>query len=328
MNRNKKIMLSLVMSTLVSVTGMTNAKQMGVNYDRISFLEAPLARDFGGVTVLFEGVVDARYSYDDVLQEGDGNVVSELELSAQKQLNNAITVGANYALDYDDRDAQDEFIVYGSNVWGRLSAGNVGELTRDKTARQDLVANAELAFDDFYGQLDDYGVAYEGRYSAHTINSVIDKDGDFDLGISYERPIDDKDYRLSARYQQAALDADAQVESNALELVAELIYGSSLMDLSLGTEKIDVRGTDLERWFVGAGVTHKFNALSVSLAAQYGETDKSQEHSAALGVRYDIARGLSAGMAVNYVDNSVNIEELGVFEEPRTEYIVALSYEF
>lgn len=86
--------------------------------------------------------------------------------------------------------------------------GQVREITR----RERGVGNGLLAFDDFYGGLDDWGGAYVGRFGPTVIAGAVDDEVSVGLSASYHiaRGLS---FNLGVNYE------DATVASNGVTLV-------------------------------------------------------------------------------------------------------------
>lgn len=298
------------------------AQDIDLNYDRLSSLEEPIAYDLGVFTVEVSGLADAALAagFDRVADRDDidPGFTGNVQVAASTQLENRWLVGAAYFAQY----ATDEAAVfmaredYSDNVAGFIGTssgtvlgGNVMGQVRELTRRQRGVGNGFLAFDNFYGQLDDWGGAYVGRFGPSRIGAVVDENGDFELGAVFQRPIGRKDYRFSARYRRSrfsAADGVTVFDSDGFGVVGEFVYGSSLFDLGAGYERLDGNATGLDRWFVSAGAQTQLGPLRVSGEGHYGRAGGDAETSAALGAAYDLARGLSFNLGLNYEDAEID----------------------
>ncbi len=159
----------------------------------------------------------------------------------------------------------------------------------------------------------------------------MDEEGGFDIGTMYQRPIGEQDYRLTARYTQGAFtsaDGLRRFDTSAVSGVGEFIYGSALFDLGAGYETLSSPGLEFEQWYVSTGVRIKFGVLSVSVEGHYGRVEGEEKTSAALGVQYDIARGLSANFGLNYEDATVNLGGVDLIASKGTKAVLSLSYNF
>ncbi len=322
--------ISAVAVVAISTSQLTLAQtQLPINSDNLSFFEEPLAKEIGGFTFLLNGLIDFSVNRDLDNDENEEQVGGLFQISAERQLANALTIGGSYIGNEDDGyDGDAALFVRG--VWGRLSVGNVTNLTREATRRMRGVGNAELAFDDTYGEFEDKGVAYSLRLSQMTVNAMVDEDGNFDTGATFDRPLGDKDYRFTARFSDNEFETDAgeTLDSKGIKLLGELIYGSWLMDAGIGYERLKGAGISADRYYLSTGVNYKVGRWTTSLEGHYGSVDGESERSTALGLRYDIARGFSANLGVNYIDAAVNVDEIQLQDEDTTEAIFSLRYEF
>ena len=190
---------------------------------------------------------------------------------------------------------------------------------------------ASLAFDDVFGSLADRGGGYLVRMGPWVLSAVVDEEGDFDFGAMYQRPIAEKDYRLTARYTQGVFtsaDGVRRFDTKAVSGVAELIYGSALFDLGAGYETLSSPGLEIEQWYVSSGIRIKIGVLSLSVEGHYGRSEGVEKTSAALGVQYDLARGLSANFGLNYEDASVRLGGVDLIASEGTKAVLSLSYSF
>jgi len=67
---------------------------------------------------------------------------------------------------------------------------------------------------------------------------------------------------------------------------------------------------------------------SLSAAGHYGELDGTSESSASLGVRYDIARGLSTNLGVNARKAQIARDGISVVDEDETSATASVRYSF
>lgn len=323
---------------LAALPGTAHAQGFSLNSDALSSIEEPLSTDVGGVTVELTGLVDGRLDYDfDGLDEGfDPAFTSNFEVSATTQLSNRLNIGVAYFGQYEsDAGGRDH---YRDNVagfiggsWGTLVGGEVSGVVREETRRRRGTGNANLAFDSGYGALENWGGGYTGQFGPARVSGVVDEDGNFDLGFTWSRPIGTKDYRFGLRYTNSnflSADGLTQFDSHAITGVAEFVYGSSLYDLGVGYERLDSGALDANRWFVSAGWQTKTGAFTFSAAGHYGEVAGQSEISAALGLRYDVARGLSFNLGLNHEDAQSAVGGVTLVETDDVEASGSLRYSF
>ena len=337
--RNILHVLALLLGGLtlsVLSTGHAQAQGPGLNPDSLSFFEEPLAFRIFGFTATYNQLVDVPLVHD--FTDDDNGVYPRtlFQGTIERQLPNAVTIGASYLGDYDrieDDEYEDRWAVYGSSVWGRLSGGEVNEAVREATRRWRGTGNADLEFDDVLGTLleDDLGVAYHLRLSAYTLEAAVDEDGNSDFGITYERPNKYVDIRFTGRLTNSefrSLDKTTVFDTFAAGFVTQVEYGSFAVDLGLGYEHLDSAMADGNRYYVSAGAHYKVRRLTVSAEGHWGEIDGDTEKSAALGLRYDIARGLSANLGYNYARSNAAIDGIRIQNVDISEIIASMRYEF
>lgn len=318
---------------------IANAQDVSVNYDRLSSLEEPIAIGIGNVTVELTGVIDIPVEFEiDANPSGDEidiGAIGNFQVSAQTQLSNRWTVGATYfgQYDQDDDEYTDNVAGFVGTSWGTFTGGNLSGLVREETRRQRGFGNASLAFDDFHGGLDNWGGGYVGRFGPVTLSGVVDENGDFELGAEFQRPIGTKDIRFTSRFADGRVqssDGLTTFETTGVSGVAEFTYGASVFDLGGGYEKLSALGATAEadRWFLSTGARTRINQFSLSAEAHYGQTGGDSEKSAALGASYDIARGLTLNLGINYREADINIGGINLETTDEIKGIFSLRYSF
>lgn len=328
--------VTLAAATFSAIAG---SQTVDLNYETLSAFEEPLATRIGNVTFLLRGLIDIPIEYD--LEDRDKaylGLVGNFQLSAETQLDNRMTVGIAYFGQYENRNNSGEYTdnlaAYIGGSWGTVLGGNVSGLVREETRRFRGVGNADLAFDDNLGELQNWSGGYSGRFGPVTISGVVDEDYNYDVGVTFQRPIGNKDFRFSARHTDSQFTAaDGLTEFNSLGFggVGQYVYGSTRYDIGLGYEKFTpvIAGPDdAERWYASSGFATKKGLVSLSAEAHYGEIEGQQEMSAAIGVGIDIARGLSANLGVNYEDAQININGIDYLDRKDTKATVSLRYGF
>ena len=317
-----------------------------MSYESLNALEEPVATEIGGVTFELRGRVDSVSSYS---FENKGNpdhrFVGSHRLTAEKQLPNRYTVGAIFTGRAEDigHSGSDEYTGrirgYVGGSWGTLWGGNVQDVVYEDTRRLRGAGRfvgvspreTVLTGDGALGRLSDWGGGYQGRFGPTVVSTFIDEDANYDVGVKFQRPIGNKDYRLSARHNTGtftAADGLTEIDTKAVTGVAEYVYGSTRYDVSAGYEQMEVGADDADRWFTSAGVTTKSGVWAFTAEGLYGETDGQDEISAFAGVKYDIARGLSATAGVDYQDRQVNVGGVNVVDLEDTRALMGLSYGF
>ena len=300
-----------ILAAALTTAGAAAAQDVSLNYERLSSLEEPLAVVAGPATLVLNGVLDSALVHDmEDDAAGGAGITGNLQIAALAQLPNRWRVGATWFGQYAASDVFDEDTgeSYTDNaalsvggIWGTALVGNVSGAVREQTRRLRGVGNAALRFDDFLGGLGGTGVGYVGRFGPWTVAAATDGSGNFDLGAMSQRPHGTSDYRLTLRANTGELAAsDArEFDTIGVAMVGELIHGSRALDVGVGYERLTSSGAGADRRYFSAGLRTKTGALSLSLEGHYGRVGRSEEISAALGVQYDIARGLSANLGVN-----------------------------
>jgi hypothetical protein len=314
-----------------ALTYSVAARSVGINYERLSSLEVPLSTSVGGWTAVVTGLVDVGGTVN-LRDEDDAdlNLLANAELSIERQLGNRWTPRISYfaqiegdmALqeipDMSEEDFNDNILGSLSNPWGTVGVGNGSGVVREQTRRRRGTGNATLAYDAGLAELDDWSALYTGRYGPFSVGGVVDRKGGFDIGATYQRPLYDKDYRFTARYTDGTFESDDKVRTfdvRGAGLVAELTYGSTILDVGVGYDRLESGSIEADRAYVTAGAQHKWGAVTVSIAGHYGQIDGEEERSASFGARYDIARGLSANLGVNYAHSQVVLDGVRLTDE-------------
>ena len=308
------------------------AYAVNLNYESLSSLEQPLAAQYADVTFTLTGVVDAALDHES--DTSDSSLLGNFQFGAETQLTNSWTLGAAYFAEYSssvDDHYLDNVAVYLGGVLGTASVGNVTGLVREQTRRSRGVGNQPLSFDDHLGQLSDSGIAYLGRFGPAQLVATIDDQDGFEVGAIYQRPIGNKDYRFSLRYRDSKFTAEdgfVELGSQALGLVAELTYGSTVVDLGLSLEQISNNRLSVDRQALSFGAAHKVGVLTFSGEAHFGDIDGQSERSYSAGLRYDIARGLSLNVVINHSDAQADIGRITLLDEDQTQRTFSLRYSF
>ena len=340
---------AVIFTCAIGAKGSASAEEMFFNYDDFSMLEAPLATEVGDVTLLLRGMIEGASTFglgNDDDDDTDESLDGSFQLGAQTQLPNRWRVRLTYLGKYAtapeaspdsgfasrvDDEYEDDLALSVGGAWGAVVGGNVTDVVREQTQRTPGAGRASLSFDDVFGSLEGWGGGYVGRFGPWVLSTVVDEEGNFDLGATYQRPIGDKDYRLTTRYTEGVFtsaDGLRQFDTRAASGVGEFIYGSALFDLGAGYERLLSAGLEVEQWYVSSGVRIKFGAVSLSLEGHYGEVEGEEKTSAALGVQYDVARGLSANFGLNYEDADVSLGGVNLIASKGTKAVISVRYAF
>ncbi len=318
-----------------------SAQELSLNYERLSSIEEPVAMAVGDVTLLLNGVLDLPVIVgEDDHDVDEAGLIGNVEVTALAQLSNRWRV----QLGYFGQRATDAGLVSGSRdrttdhgalavggAWGTVFAGHVSGIVRQQTRRHRGAGNAVLAFDDVRGRIGEESAAYVGRFGPLVVSAVADTDGHVDLGAMFQRPLGNRDWRVTGRLTDAALQAPGNghtFRTRAYGVVGEMIFGSSSFDVGLGHERLSADGTGIERWQVASGAQTKIGVVTLSIEGRYGQTGDAEEQSAALGLQYDVARGLSLNAGINFANGRHDRDGIGFVETDRTEAVLSTRYSF
>lgn len=326
-----------------------------LSYGDLNALDRPIAFQLASATVMISGLVDAVWAHDLNRQYwvsgDDPGIAGAGQIEVAQRLGNRWTVGISYYGEYTSNGGlynsacgsfcntyagghktYNGFVNgYVRTSWGTLYGGNVGNLVRNDTRRRPGYGETVLAYDDFLGQLSRWGGGYQVRQGPASFDAVVDQDGDFELGTSWHRPIIDHDIRLSARFRRsevAIADGLGDLRSDALGGVAEFTYGSSIYDLGSGFERLTGRGLELNRWYVSSGARTKLGTVGLSLEGHYGQIDGSSESAVSAGLAYNLGRGLSANLGINYSDANVVRNQITILKPNTHGANASLRYTF
>lgn len=325
-----------LLSLLIGVAHTVSAQEHSVIYDALSFIEEPLAVEIGDVTFTLRGTIDAPFAVNlNNTRDNSINLQTAFQLGAETQLRNALRVGAFYGGELDTKSGikgySDKVSVFVGSPKGKLYGGNVSDVLRMQTRRKPGVGNANLSYDGNLGQLNELSVAYLGMFGPTKIGGTVDRNGNFEIGMLFQRPLADKDHRYSVRYT----DSEYKMQSGSIALksrgingVAELIYGSTNFSVGTGFEHLSSSTISANRWHVTGGTKTKLGAVSLSAEAHYGEIEGSPEMSAALGASYDFARGASVDVGINYKDVQSSVNGVQILNDESTEGVISLRYSF
>lgn len=326
--------LSTLSIRLIAITASMfslSAHAVNLNYESLSSLEEPLATHYGDITFSLTGLADASLEYYSEA-DNDTSVLGNFQVSAETQLDNSWTLGAVYFGQIEQAtpdNYKDNLAVYLGGVWGIGSLGNVTGLVRENTRRIRGAGNAMLSFDDHLGQLSDLGINYSGRFGPSQLLASIDDEGGFEIGTIYQRPLGNKDYRFSMRYRESKFNTEDALfvfDSNALSIVGALTYGSTVFNISLGIEQLENDLSRLGRQYMSLGATRKIGLLTLSSEAHIGDIEGQDERSYALGMKYDIARGLSLNLGLNYTNANVGFGPVLILQEDQTQGLLSVRY--
>ena len=333
--------LGVALIFLPATSGIAAAQELSLNYESLSSLEEPLATEIGDITLVLTGLLDISMSNGSEDNGApDASLIGNAQVAALGQLPNSWRVSLTYFGQYATDAAiglrsDEQFIDNGAisvgSAWGTLLVGDVSGLVREQTRRRRGAGNGILAFDDVLGHLDDPGAGYHGRFGPWVVSAVVDRDGNLDAGAMFQRPAGNRDYRIAFRATDAVYrtaDGSGRFDTRAVAAVAEMIYGSTTYDAGVGLERLTSITRKADRWFVSAGARTKAGVVGISIGAHFGRIEGQDEFSAALGLQYDIARGLSANLGFNHARANVVIDDATFVDIDETEVVVSTRYSF
>jgi len=324
---------------LFAIACSGSVKAVNLNYDNLSSLEEPIATQLGEITFSLSGLVDAAILVPDDVSNQAGNdsfLVGNFQVQAETQLANSWTLGAAYFGSVDTADSADEsytenIALFISGVWGTLAVGDVTGTARELTRRRRGTGNGLLFFADELGTLESLGVSYITRFGPSRWMVTADEEGNYEMAGTYQRPMGNKDYRFSLRWQNTEFLTSTQsqaIQSQSLTVVAELTYGSTVLDAGFGVEQLAVSQAEVDRVYLNVGFARKWGAWTSSAEVHVAETDAQSETSVALGLRYEIARGLSANIGINSGDATVSFADIELLESDDTQGTFSIRYSF
>ncbi|MEP3759471.1 MAG: hypothetical protein ABJM62_07800, partial [Marinomonas sp.] len=238
--------------TAIAISAPVAAQSVAISSERLANLEEPLSTEVGDITVEFTGLIDARVDYDfeddaggdDALNPG---IIGNFEFNASTQLGNRWNVGVAYFGQYErDELIRGEYtdrvagFIQGS--YGTALGGEVMDIVREETRRVRGTGNADLAFDDALGAAKGWGGGYVGQFGPSRVSAIVDEDGNYDLGVVYERPSGRAGYRYALRFTDAqylAPDGLTEFETNALMGTFEYLYSRSRYNVGGGVESLE-----------------------------------------------------------------------------------------
>lgn len=317
-----------LLTCLLSPAALADGNSVPINYDALSFLEEPLAVEVKGVTISGNALVDQSASYQHKQGKDRANTRAIGRVNVETQLPNSWRVGLQYVSNYNlrrDESYQDDLALFVADEWGTVAGGNVTGSVRELTRRRRGFGNAVLAYDDFRGALDQWGAFYSVRYNSYVASLTADAEGRAEAGLSFERPIGQGSYFLSARTRLGELEeANARLDGQTYggAFAAGYTYASTRIDGQILYEYIDdfMASGEGEQHLLGSlGLFYQYGAALFSLEGALGEFADNTLHAGALGARFDVARGASFNLGVNYSNPN---------QTTQVETIGSLRYEF
>jgi hypothetical protein len=330
-----------LISCLSAESAHADQRRFNLNSDSFSYIEEPLAFSIGVSTFSANAIIDQSINYDTTSDKDSYNTRAIGAVRWDTQLPNSWFVGMEYTGQFnrlasgdENKKYEDDFSVSLSDEWGTLSVGNVSDIVSQSTHRVHGTGNATLYNSGFIGALDETAAAYVVNLNSYTWSTVADAEGRFESGLTYHRNMEEHNIFWAARFikgdtteNETAENVDDTAlfgehgETFGAGLTASYTYGSTLADLQIGYENVKTNaGNDRnDHAFVSLGLEHKVRRLTVSVQGSLGEYDNEDLRSAATGLRYDLARGMSLNLGLNYIY---------IESEDRLETTGSIRYEF
>ena len=289
-----------------SLLGSVAAQEgFSFGYDTISFFEKPTAFDVGIGTLNTNLLIDQSILYGDSTDDYSAATRFLGLFNFGTQLTNGWQFNAQYLANYvgfDDDDYRGNLAVSVTDYWGVLAVGQVTGSVFEKTRRQRGAGNASLAFDQFAGGLKDEGGFYSVRFNSYEFAATVDREGGFELGANFERPIGASSYFGGLRLRKGeTITGGVSRDTLGGAAVFAYTYASLTIDSQVGIESVDsLYSGENEHLFSSLGLSYKTGALTVSAEAGISKLADQKRYSAAFGSRLDLARGLSLNLGVNY----------------------------
>ena len=311
------------------------------SYDSLSFIEERVATEIGDLTLRLNGLLETPTMVDlDAGEARDSEFIGNFDLTAGTQLPNRWRVRLTYLGQYATQPLFNGEVTegYGDNAllsvggaWGTMLAGNVSGVVREQTRRLRGLGGHSLIFDDVLGRLGERSVGYVGRFGPWVMSTVVDEEAGVDLGATYRRPLGNKDYRLTARYVKSAYAPAGDsvlLDTQAVIVVGEFIYGATLFDLSVGHERLSSDALSADRSYLSSGIRTKLGAVGLFLEGHRGRIEGQKVTSATIGLAHDLARGLSATWGLHYADAVVNVAGVSLLDSHERQFVLSFLYGF
>ena len=105
-------------------------------------------------------------------------------------------------------------------------------------------------------------------------------------------------------------------------------YGSSSFDVGVGYEHLSSGGPVADRWYLSSGVRTKTGVVLLSLEGHFGRVEGNDEASVAVGLQYNVARGMSANFGLNHIRVRTTLDSVRFADARETKAIMSLRYSF
>ncbi|MEO0773722.1 MAG: hypothetical protein AAFZ04_11125 [Pseudomonadota bacterium] len=302
--------LATFLATADSATAQQQSGLLG--YDDLSFFEEGLATDLGGATLRFNFLLDQAYIDNPAPGADDWNTTLQFSTVVAGELGNGWFTGVAYTgiFDTDDAGGNDRHLysVFVDAPWGTLNVGRVTGLLENTVARRNRVGNATLFAGRGLGSLNETGLHFVRAVNAYQIHFAADEEGDVQAGLFFEAPIGTGAHSFGVRAGTGKVQhRSPAVGTGSIEEIAGF-YGYTLGSLSVGAElgmqdvALDGVPTSIAQTYASLGSNYKVGRTSLSAELGWSRFNGTTSRAAGLGFRYDIARGFSGNLGLNYVD--------------------------
>lgn len=319
-------------STALALSGLLLIQPAHAQFssDSLSFFEKPLSFRAGNGIAETNALFELGYRSDnDGAAKYDTQQVGA-RFSYQTQLSNDWDLNIEYLADYETERSesyQDLFRASLKDEWGELQVGDISTTIFERTNRMTAIGLLGIDNDNFTLPLRNYGVFYQWSTPASRWMIAADSDANVELGLSYYQPIGGFEYTFSARANNTENDeGDAQGvgKSEALALVAQVERGRWAADMQYLREELsllfDEQTFNLQA--LSGGLHYRFNRWRWSLTGINRENElNDEERVVSLGLRYDIARGLSLNAGASTRNSKL-------FPEKFNSFASTIRYEF
>ena len=320
----------LCVLALAAPSWVSVAQADPINYDRLSFVEEPLAYQAALGTFSVNALMDWEYRSEDNDNARYDQFLFVSDLGFSAQLKNDWDFGANYIADYSSerRDEYiDEFRIFVKDQWGSLVAGDIALQAFDLTRRQGSFGLLGIEDDNFTLPLESYGAYYQWSTPALVLFFALDEETNFETGAVFDKPIDRFQYRFSIRINQTEDEegnAQGVKESRGVAVMGQIRRGRWLVDAQVLEENVTSlqNDKDFALTTVSAGLHYQFDRLKLSLTGVSRENVlENTERRVSLGAGYIMARGLSFNFGASVSDSKL-------FPEDFETYAASIRYEF
>lgn len=310
-------------------------------------LQKPVAFEVGDHTVLVEGIMftGTQYLFDDLLV-GDlvPDTVDEwghfyggvFDLRTVRKMANSLSYGFDGRLLINgfggDASTRGRFDVFVNSYRGKLSYGNFDDRNAIAISpRYTLSGEANLFYDGFFAPSDRRAFRYRTRLSSFLIDAAIDDDGrNYNAGFLYRSPSRTRKDSWSMHYNGG--DFLDRYHRNGITAAYLVSIGSVDLIASGSWDEFDPYGrfASFDRYSGSFGASWKVGATTLSAGFLLAETnDGPLETAYTVGLRHDLARGLSLNFGYIYLDSeSEGTDGLPVTAGEFSGFRTSIAYQF